>query len=205
MTPKEIRSILEGYFAPLPADIGYKVHKYMDLLDTWGRKMPLTSVRDHEEVVRFHFGESIFALSLRGIENGRLADVGSGAGFPGLAIKLASPELTVTLVEPNKKKCAFLHEVVRLLELHEVEIVPAGFESSGVATHSMDFITCRALGQHKAILDWAKDKFAASGDVLLWLGKQDCEQVAANSGWHWEDPALIPGTMGRFLLLGSPI
>ena len=205
MNPKEIREILEVYFTPIPVRMEYKIQKYMKLLDLWGRKMPLTSVRDPEEIVRFHFGESIFALSLCRMTKGRLADVGSGAGFPGLAIKLASPELAVTLIESNKKKCAFLHEAVRALELPGVEIISTGFEASGVAIRSTDFVVSRALGQRKAILDWAKDKLVVEGNLMLWLGEQDCEAVAASADWHWEEPALIPGTKGRFVLRGSPI
>lgn len=205
MNPKEIREVLASYYAPIPGGIEYKVQKYMDLLDFWGRKMPLTSVRDPQEILRFHFGESVFALSLCKMTKGRLADVGTGAGFPGLAIKLASPDLAVTLIEPNKKKCAFLHEVVRELELPNVEIAATGFDFSGVARDSAEFITCRALGQQKAILGWAKDKLAANGYVVLWLGRQGCEEVAAMDGWHWEDPWLIPGTKGRYVLRGAPI
>ena len=205
MSPKEIRAILEGYLAPLPVDIEYKVEKYMDLLDTWGCKMPLTSIREPEEVVRFHFGESIFALSLGEIENGRLADVGSGAGFPGLALKLAKPGMQVTSIEPNKKKCAFLHEVVRTLDLQGTEIVAAGFELSEIREKSLSVVTCRALGERELVLDWAKEKLAPDGSVMLWLGDKDCEAVAATVGWLWDEPALIPGTRARFVLRGAPI
>jgi 16S rRNA (guanine527-N7)-methyltransferase len=205
MNPKEIRAILEGYFAPLPSEMEYKVQKYMDLLDTWGRKMPLTSIRDPEEVVRLHFGESIFALSSVEIANGRLADLGSGAGFPGLALKLAKPDLQVALIEPNKKKSAFLHEVVRSLDMQGTEIVPRGFESAQIPPKSLSFVTCRALGQQDRVLDWAKEKLAPGESVLLWLGQRDCEAIAAKDGWRWSGPALIPGTRGRFVLRGSPI
>ncbi len=205
MNPREIRAILEGYFAPLPGDMEHNVQKYMDSLDTWGRKMPLTSVREPEEVLRFHFGESIFAASLCEVANGRLADVGSGAGFPGLALKLAKPGLQVTLIESNKKKCAFLHEVVRSLDLHGTEIVPTEFEAAPIAPKSLSFVTCRALGKQDRVLHWAEEKLAPDGAVILWLGKEDCVIIAATEGWRWSEPALIPGTRGRFALRGSPI
>lgn len=205
MNPKEIRAILESYFVPLPDGVEYKVQKYIGLLDTWGRKMPLTSIRDHEEIVRFHFGESIFALSLVQMTNGRLADVGSGAGFPGLALKLVESSISLTLIEPNKKKCAFLHEAVRSLDLKGTEIISSAFESSQLTTKSSSFVTSRALGQHSSIVDWAREKLEPGGSILLWLAERDCKALATIGGWQWHAPELIPGTRERFVLRGSPI
>src|ERR1700739_1060585 len=84
--------------------------KYLELLKKWNQTIPLTSIEDDREIVARHFGESIFAASSLSLGRGRLADVGSGAGFPGLPLKIVFPELHVTLVEPNIKKCAFLRE-----------------------------------------------------------------------------------------------
>lgn len=205
MTPERLRALLEPYLNPLPHDIEDKVQKYMDLLDKWGARMPLTSVHDPEEVVRFHFGESIFALSTVGMRDGRLADVGSGAGFPGLAIKLANPALSVTLIEPNKKKCAFLHEVVRSLELNDVQIIASGFDSSGIEHHSVSLISCRALGQRDRMLAWSRDRLIRGGLILLWLGDDDARALQNESGWKWDMPSLIPGSRARFLLRGRTI
>ena len=179
-----------------------KVEKYMDLLDRWGARMALTSIHDREEVVRFHFGESIFALSAADIGDGRLADVGSGAGFPGLALKLAVPSLPVTLIEPNKRKCAFLHEIVRSLELTDVRIIAARFESSPIERHSLRSITCRALGKPELLLDWASEKLKIGGSILLWIGTTEAEALLNERTWNWDRPTLIPGTRERFLLRG---
>lgn len=205
MIPEQIRRTLESYLSPLPEKIEHKVHKYLDLLQLWGRHIPLTSISDPEELVRFHFGESIFALSTGGMEEGRLADVGTGPGFPGLALKLASPRLSITLIEPNKKKCAFLHEVVRSLELESVEIRSTGFGSSRIELSTLSFITSRALGQHKAMLDWASTKLRTGGGVLLWVGQEDAAKISRNVEWEWCPRLLIPGTRERFLLRGRKI
>jgi 16S rRNA (guanine527-N7)-methyltransferase len=202
MNPQKIRHILEGYLKPLPGGIEFKIQKYLNLLDQWGRKMSLTSVRDPEEVVRFHFGESIFALSVAEIADGRLADVGSGPGFPGLALKLVRPGLSVTLIEPNKKKCTFLHEVVRSLELSNVEIISVGFETSKIPKHSLSFVTCRALGEYGAILKWAKEELISDGSVLFWIGEAECDDSRTNDDWLWEDRVQIPGTNARLILIG---
>jgi 16S rRNA (guanine527-N7)-methyltransferase len=203
MNPQTIREILEEYFRPLPDGTELKVQKYLKLLERWGQKMPLTAVRDPEAIVRFHFGESIFALSLGEMADGRLADVGTGAGFPGLALKLARPNLTVTLIEPNKKKCAFLHEIIRDLEFSGVEVISRGFETSNIAIGSLRFLTSRALAGQNSLLDWAQGTMARGGSAVFWAGQGECDLLRANDHWLWADPSLIPGTNARFILRGK--
>jgi len=205
MKPERIRALLECYLTPLPDGIEYKIQKYIALLGKWGAKMPLTSIRDPEEIVCFHFGESIFALSEGDIRNGRLADVGSGAGFPGLAIKLVNPSLPISLIEPNRKKCAFLNEVIRSLELENTRVLSSNFKSSGIEPRSVSYITSRALGKSDLLLDWAHSKLKQEGSALLWVGGDDLKPIQSKSGWDWAAPALIPGTRQRFLLRGSKV
>ena len=200
-----IRTILEEYAPHLPDDIESKVQEYLRLLDIWGKKMPLTSIKDPEEILRFHFGESISALSTMDVTSGRLADVGSGAGFPGLAIKLAKPQLDVLLIEPNKKKSAFLHEVVRTLHLTNVRIATDSFYETQIQDNSLSLVTCRALGDLEDLIPWAKRKLAISGKLVLWVGKEESTKTVSSPGWRWRGPTLIPGTRGRFVLSGAPI
>ena len=199
-----IRQILEEYYRPLPTGIELKVQTYMDLLSSWGERMSLTTIRESEEVVRAHFGESIFALSIGKLPEGRLADVGTGAGFPGLAMKLAIPGLSVVLIEPNKKKCAFLHEVVRSLCLADVSVASVTFQEARIAGNSFGSVATRALAVNKAFLEWSMAVLQPSGQILLWLGEGDCRRVAAFAGWNWHAPVLIPGSSRRYVLRGSP-
>lgn len=204
LAPAQIQQILDEYHRPLPEGIELHVAKYMDLLALWREKMSLTTIRDPEEVVRVHFGESIFALSLGTLPEGRLADVGTGAGFPGLALKLAIPELSVGLIEPNKKKCAFLHEVIRTLGLTDVSVMPFPFRSAGISGNSLASVTTRALAIDKAFLNWSQSVLQPSGRILLWLGELDCREVASFKGWRWDVPHLIPGSKRRYILQGAP-
>ncbi|HWQ03191.1 MAG TPA: 16S rRNA (guanine(527)-N(7))-methyltransferase RsmG, partial [Candidatus Nitrosotenuis sp.] len=96
---------------------------YLELLFNWNRKINLTAVKTPVQAITRHFGESIFAATLLPMNRGVLVDVGSGAGFPGLALKLACPQLEVNLLEPSLKKCAFLAEVTRTLQLEGVQIL----------------------------------------------------------------------------------
>ncbi len=197
-----IQSLLQPYCRDVPLEICGKIQLYMDLLSVWGNKIALTTITNEEDVIRFHFGESIFALSLDSFEHGRLADVGSGAGFPGLAIKLLRPNLRVTLLEPNKKKCAFLNEVARRLELTDVDILSIGFESSAIRPNELRFVTSRALGRIGDLLSWSHNTLSRDGRVIFWLGTEDAEETARIPSWHWVQRS-IPGTVKRKIIAGS--
>src|SRR5690242_4781686 len=126
-----IQYSLTPYGQAISAQHCAKINAYIDLLMFWNAKMSLTAVRKPQDILRFHFGESLFPLQFLDIRRGRLADVGAGAGFPGFAIKIFRPELGLIPIEPNKKKCAFLAELTRVLDLSAVEIIPEPFEQSG--------------------------------------------------------------------------
>src|SRR5712672_4409877 len=93
------------------------VQRYMAMLLAWNEKVNLTAIRDPLEMLYRHFCESMYAAFAVPLEAGRLADVGSGGGFPGLALKIIRPKLQVFLIESNVKKATFLAEVVRELAL----------------------------------------------------------------------------------------
>jgi len=157
---------------------------------------------DPVEILARHFGESMFICCLMPVEKCRLADIGSGAGFPGLALKIACPELRLTLIESNKKKCAFLSEVVRALELENVEVMPIRFEEARVAPDFAEVITARAVGGFSDVLRWAKTALARRGHVILWLGGEDSTKVSSTPGWIWRPAVRIPESQRRFVLIG---
>ena len=175
--------------------------KYLELLKKWNQTIPLTSIQDDTESVARHFGESIFAGSLLPL-SGRLADVGSGAGFPGLPLKIAFPELQVTLLEPNIKKCAFLREVQSVLGLPGVAIVRNRYEDFHAAPGSFDFVCSRALGGYKRLLRWSNVVLKQGGHVILWLGTEDSNLLTRVKDWNWALPVKIPESRQRVLLMG---
>ncbi len=200
MNVAEIRSSLESYRVFVSEEQAIKIRAYIELLTFWNRRVALTAIRQESEILRFHFGESLFALTACEMKNGRLADVATGAGFPGLAIKILRPDLGVTLIEPNKKKCAFLHEVIRSLGLQDVEVEPASFETSTIQPGSLSYVTSRALAAVPKFLDWAHERLSPSGRLLLWVGKEDSLKLRAMAGWNWGEPTLIPATSRRMIL-----
>lgn len=181
------------------------IRAYMELLLRWNRKISLTSITNPEEILQRHFGESMFAASALPMIRGWLLDVGSGAGFPGLAIKIISPELEVTLIEANLKKAAFLGEVVRTLRMTGVKIVTKRIaelkEVKGVA----DFVTCRAVRPDKSLLAWIYGALVDDGRCVLWLGAKSAAELKEKPGWEWPPPIPVPLSSSRVLLVGKKI
>ena len=152
-----VRPYVEAALAP--ASIYGQLSAYLDLLVKWNARTNLTAIREPEEIVRRHFGESLFAgaqIGTRVGKNASLLDFGSGAGFPGLPIQLLLPELQVTLAESQGKKASFLREAVRTLGLPtevwagRVEAMP---EVAGMPRR-FDVVTLRAVdNMEKATLE----------------------------------------------------
>src|SRR5260370_27355654 len=181
-----------------------RISKYVALLKRWNQTIPLTSIEDDSEILTRHFGESIFAASLLAIGRGRLADVGSGPGFPGLPLKIAFPDLQVRLIEPNIRTCAFLREVQANLGLSGVEIVRTRYEDFPSAQASVDFISSRALGGYKRLLLWSRTVLRPEEKVILWMGVEDSNLLSKANECIWELPVNIPESRRRAVLIGKP-
>ena len=197
-----VQAHLEPFGATVDRAKCDKINRYIELLTIWNRKMSLTTVTDVIQILRFHLGESIFAVQLCDFSRGRLADVGSGAGFPGLALKLWCPALEIFLIEPNLKKSAFLAEVVRELDLSSVEIISKPFLKSSIPSGSLQFITSRALAQTTQLLTWSAQALAPGGSLILWVSSQSASQIEQSASFRWEIPRPIPGTRSRSILVG---
>jgi 16S rRNA (guanine527-N7)-methyltransferase len=201
----QLEEILSVFGISLDRDQLSKVRQYIALILQWNQAMSLTTVTEPIEIVRRHFGESMFASNLLPVENCRLADVGTGAGFPGLALKIACPGVHVILIESNKKKCAFLSEVIRKLEFEEVEVWPERFEQVRPERVSAHIITARAVGDFKRLLKWSEGALANRGHIVLWVGGEDSTRISGASGWTWQPAVHIPDSRQRFILIGRPI
>ena len=229
------------------------ISTYIDLLLRWNARINLTAIRDPEEIVTRHFGESLFAARYLFPEEARLgsresaalqgrvrhteqtgalapevitaADLGSGAGFPGIPIKLWAPHLALTLIESNHKKSAFLGEVVRSLTLMNVNMFPgraeqllpqhavsdaAGNAPSGrTGIHQQrrdrggfDLVTLRAVERFASILPVAASLVSPGGRLALLIGSSQLDQAQASlPTLAWDSPLPIPQSQSRTLLI----
>jgi 16S rRNA (guanine527-N7)-methyltransferase len=202
---RQICEALSPFYISPNEDQIAKIRDYLLLLLRWNRSVSLTSIADPTEIVRRHFGESMFASKLLPVENCRLADVGTGAGFPGLALKIASPNIHLTLIDSNMKKCAFLSEVVRNLGFSDVEIRPERFEHIPPETVQANCITSRAVGEYKQLLSWATNALVRRGHLVLWVGAEESTRIARTPAWTWQPAVRLPDSQRRYILIGRPI
>lgn len=178
LTESRIATLLEPYLtpppgaSPVPPALYAQLSAYLDLLVKWNARTNLTAIRDPEEMVRRHFGESLFAglyLGPRLPQGATVLDFGSGAGFPGLPIQLLHPEIRVTLAESQGKKASFLREAVRTLGLktevwaQRVEAMPP---IAGAPRH-FDAVTLRAVDNMQLALTEAREHIAPGGWLVI--------------------------------------
>jgi 16S rRNA (guanine527-N7)-methyltransferase len=207
------------------------ISTYIDILQHWNARINLTAIRNEEEIVTRHFGESLFAASnlfpLHSVSSSvspvppvvkdfevdvaearspeaeaRVADVGSGAGFPGIPIKLWAPTIALTLIESNQKKATFLREVARALTLTDINIQNARAETLPPST--FDVVTLRAVERLPKVLPVAASLLAPSGRLALLIASSQLESTRASlPNLTWTPPIPIPQSQSRLLLIGT--
>lgn len=219
MDPARIAELLEPFLDSandqrLTSNDLHNISTYIDILLRWNARINLTGIRDPEEIVTRHFGESLFAARhlfprpsvspVRSVvKDPELADLGSGAGFPGLPIKLWVPQISVTLIESNQKKATFLREVARSLTLTDINIQTARAES--LTAHSFDVVTLRAVERFETILPVAADLLRPAGRLALLIGARQEDQACLTlPSLPWSTPIPIPNSRSRILLLSQP-
>jgi 16S rRNA (guanine527-N7)-methyltransferase len=191
------------------------ISTYIDILLRWNARINLTAIRDPEEIVTRHFGESLFAArhffprvssaysapsAVKGLE---LADLGSGAGFPGIPIKLWAPNIALTLIESNQKKATFLRELSRALTLTDINIQNARAETLPPST--FDVVTLRAVERLRKVLPVAANLLSPAGHLALLISTSQLEPTRSTlPRVSWNPPVPIPNSQSRILLVGMP-
>ncbi|HZD92693.1 MAG TPA: 16S rRNA (guanine(527)-N(7))-methyltransferase RsmG, partial [Candidatus Sulfotelmatobacter sp.] len=151
---------------------------YIDLLLKWNARINLTAVRDPEEIVTRHFGESFFAAeNLRSCGKiSRTIDLGSGAGFPGIPMAILMPETEFTLIEANHKKTTFLREVIFTLGLKNAVVFNGRAEDF---KNQANLVTMRAVERFESVLPTAINLVEPQGWIALMIGTAQAVQARA--------------------------
>jgi 16S rRNA (guanine527-N7)-methyltransferase len=197
ISEKDIGTLLQQSLlrsTSMPAELCTKLRQYLQILLKWNARTNLTAIRDPEEIVRRHFGESLFAAQHLG-ECATLLDFGSGAGFPGLPIQLYHPELHVALAESQNKKAAFLREVVRTLGL--TTEVWSGRVEAMPAPRRFDVVTLRAVDDMETALQAAGQR--ANRRIVLLTTVEHRHGVPAGFAFAAAIPS--PDAVSRQLVL----
>jgi 16S rRNA (guanine527-N7)-methyltransferase len=133
-----------------------------------------TSVRTPAEAVDVHVADSLVALELEPVRRaGRIADIGAGAGFPGLPLAIALPDAEVALIESQGRKCSFLERVVALLGLGNARVLCLRAEAWLDGRDGQDVVLARALAPQPVVLEYAAPLLRLGGTLADWRGRRD--------------------------------
>lgn len=153
---------------------------YAKLLQSWNEKMNLTAITEEEEVIEKHFWDCTISLKNKQVE-GSWADVGSGAGFPGMVWKIMKPDLKMTLIEPTGKRCLFLSKVIEELSLKNIVVENARAEEYVLQHREVfDGVTARAVSNLSLLSELCAPLIKEGGYFLPLKGKQGMEELASS-------------------------
>lgn len=150
--------------------------KYLQLLLKWNQKINLTAIRNPEKIIELHFLDSLAALPYLP-SSGSLLDFGSGAGFPGIPLKIAGPDIELALAESVRKKCAFLREVVRTLDLKGVTVFDERV-TSGSPIGPFDLIVSRGTSPVADLCNLLLPHLNDTGKIMIWKGKDISSELS---------------------------
>lgn len=175
MTKEEFIINCKNLSIEITEEIYSKLYKYFELLVEWNNKFNMTSILEEKEVFLLHFYDSLCLNKINLNEVNSLCDFGTGAGFPGMVIALVYPNIEVTLVESNNKKCTFLEEVKQQLNIKNVSIFNERIEDFARKNREKyDVVTCRAVTSIPIIIELSTSLIKVNG--LLAPLKSNCEE-----------------------------
>jgi 16S rRNA (guanine527-N7)-methyltransferase len=244
MHAARIADLLQPFLSePLSAFQLEQISIYIDLLQRWNARINLTAIRNEEEIVTRHFGESLFLarhifssydpcrverrasppvhpdtsprsgtpisprVELRTPTH--VVDIGSGAGFPALPIKIYAPAIRLTMIESNHKKATFLREVIRTLTLTNVDAsVEVRAERAEALASNPSFprancVTFRAVEKFDQTLKQATTLLAPDGTLALLIGSNQRGVLKTIPEFQWADPIPVPLSESRIIQLGQ--
>ncbi len=200
----------------IPASIheAEQLYAYHRLLLDWNTRMDLTAVTEDSEMLDRHYVDSLMPLSLKGMipDSGRVIDVGTGAGFPGMPLAICCPQLHFTLLDSQQKRLNFLAEVISQLSLSNVTLVHARAEDGARQAElreSFDLAVARAVAPLPVLAEYLLPYVRIGGSALCWKGPSVLDEISTGKkaahllGARLEEPVSydIPGRDWQHLLL----
>lgn len=151
---------------------------YASLLQKWNKVMDLTAIDETESIIEKHFFDSLLSAKYFSYDNQTVLDIGSGAGFPGLVLKIVFPNLKITLLEPTLKRCKFLQEVISKLNLKDIEVINDRAENYiKIARNKYDIVTSRAVSRLNILLELSIPYLNDKGVMIALKGKNADEEI----------------------------
>lgn len=149
-----------------------KLQKYYEILITENQKYNLTAIIKQEDVYLKHFYDSLTLTKIVDLNTQSLCDIGTGAGFPGIVLKIVYPTLKVTLLDSTEKKCKFLQKVIDSLELKDIEVINERAEIfSKENREKYDIVTSRAVAPLKHLLEYSIPLVKVNGFYIAMKGE----------------------------------
>lgn len=179
---KEIAPLCEKFGIELNNDIIKKLNMYGNLLLEWNEKINLTAIKEPTEVLYKHFYDCILFFKNVNVEKcASIIDVGTGAGFPGMVLKIVRPDLKVTLLDSLNKRITFLNDVINKLELKDITAVHSRAEEGGknkLYREQYDIACARAVAAMPTLLEYCTPYVKIGGQFIAMKGPSVAEEVA---------------------------
>lgn len=177
----EIAPLCKNFGVELTEDIAKKLNMYGNLLLEWNEKINLTAITEPNEVLYKHFYDCILFFKNVGVpQNAKVIDVGTGAGFPGLVLKIVRPDLKVTLLDCLNKRIVFLNDVIEKLGLEDIVAVHSRAEEGGRnKTHreGYDIACARAVANLPVLLEYCTPYVKKDGLFVSMKGPSVLDEV----------------------------
>lgn len=179
---KKIAPLCAEFGVEITEDIEKKLNIYGNLLLEWNEKINLTAITETEAVLFKHFYDCILFFKNADVpQNAKIVDVGTGAGFPGMVLKIVRPDLKVTLLDSLNKRLVFLNDVIEKLELTGIETVHMRAEEAGKSKkcrESYDIATARAVAGLPVLLEYCAPLIKKGGQLVAMKGPSVKEELA---------------------------